>query len=61
MKTETILDDNGEPNLVYLINKHLNRVYVSTVRQFMNGPSVYRPVVSLTTLLEYSMEGMCWI
>ena len=61
VKTETILDDNGDPIVVYLINKQLNRVYVSTVRVFMNGPTLYRPVVGLTTLLSFTMEGMCWV
>ena len=32
---ETVLDENDEPILVYLINKQLNRVYVRTVRLFM--------------------------
>ena len=61
VKKETVIDENGDPILVYLINKQLNRVYISTVRVFMNGANIYRPVVTLTTLLEFTTEGMCWV
>ena len=58
---ETILDDNGDPIVVYLNNKKLTQVYVSTVRVFLNGPSIYRPTIDIKTFLEFTVEGMCWI
>ena len=61
VKKEIVVDDNGDPVEVYLINKQLNGVYVRTVRQFINGPNVYRPVITLSSFLEFTMEGMCWI
>ena len=61
VSTEIVVNESGDPIEVYLIDKQLNGVYVRTVRQFMNGPTVYRPVISLRTFLEFTMEGMCWI
>ena len=48
---ETVLDEQGDPAVVYLIDKNLNRAYVSTVRVFMNGPSIYRPTININTFL----------
>ena len=60
VQRETVLDEHGDPIVVHLVDKKLNQIYVSTIRVFMNGPSMYRPEVGLTTFLQFSMEGFCW-